>query len=160
MDSGIWVLLGVGVGTLLNLLVWLVQFRVQRQKEERLAAGAKLEELARLLMQTDAIVKTAVTETMVAPDLVALWKNRKLWADLNLIHARIIVSIYFHDALKAFDEMQMPVLQFSEAVKELMQRGGSADRSSLGQYHDKFATARMGLLDKCLEVFKDHSIGK
>lgn len=154
MDNGLWALVGVGVGTLLNLLIWFVQFRARSRRDDRATAYGKLEELARILTRTDEIVRNAITQSMVAPDLVALWKEKTFWADLNLIQARIIVSIYFHDALDLFDQMQIPLLEFSNTLKLLMERGGFEDRSSLGQFYDKFASARMPVLDRCQKLLR------
>ena len=154
MYSGLWVLAGVVVGTLLNLLVWLVQFRAQRKKEEWTIACEKLEELALLLTKADELVKNAVTESMVTTDLITLWREKKFWADLGLTHARVIVSIYFRNALDLFERMQAPLFELSNAVKLLMERGEFEDRSGLGQFHDKFASARVLLLDKCQKLLR------
>jgi hypothetical protein len=152
MNSGLWALAGVGVGTLLNLLVWFVQFKLQRRREEWITACGKLEELARLLTKTDELIKNAVTESMVAPDLIALWKDKKFWTNLNLIYARVIVSIHFPKALDLFDQMQVPLLEFSNIIKLLMERGGFEDRSGLAEFHDKFASARTLFLQECQKL--------
>jgi hypothetical protein len=150
MESGLWALAGVAVGGLINLLLWSIQFKAQRIREDRQLAALKIEELSRILTNAERILKMVTSQSIRAPSLVELWRDKDPWAELDLIQARSMVAIYFSHVVDAFDAMQMHILAFSRELQELM-GSGALDKSSLSAHYPAFVNARNLVLEHCME---------
>ncbi|MDR1900700.1 MAG: hypothetical protein LBQ88_00255 [Treponema sp.] len=122
-NNGFWAVLGILLGSGINFLFWLIQFRLQAKEQKKIDKYKKVEELCDFFMAFESKIKEVYGAARTGTAVSFFSENHGYWESIPTLKMRILVQTFFPACLDEYDEFQTAVINFNILITESMRQG-------------------------------------